>query len=136
MLDDDTIWTEANVEILTARWQAGDSATTIAALLGAGVTKKSVEGKARRLGIEKGRRLRPHPTATPPASDTSADPDREANGWHVPGLHILDLKRSHCRWPVHGAGAEMRYCGANQVDPKGPYCTAHAAAAVAKGVRA
>lgn len=42
-------------------------------------------------------------------------------------VSIMELNRTHCRWPMAGSGADMRYCGVTEASMPGhPYCNQHA----------
>lgn len=41
------------------------------------------------------------------------------------GIEIWQLEWYHCRWPVEGEGATMRYCGQRKQFADKPYCAEH-----------
>lgn len=71
-------WTDELVEILTALWADGLSASQIAAQIGGDVTRNQVIGKAHRLGLTK----RPSPIKR--AAATGVIPLRQGSGGQVP----------------------------------------------------
>lgn len=49
------------------------------------------------------------------------------------GILLMELKDSHCRWPLAGpSGAAQRFCGCRSELGK-PYCAEHAALAAGSG---
>lgn len=40
-------------------------------------------------------------------------------------IGLMCLKGRHCRWPVHGEGADMMFCGAKRTE-ESSYCENHA----------
>jgi hypothetical protein len=50
---------------------------------------------------------------------TVAKPENRA-----PRVHLHELERHHCRWPVEGANAKTLFCGANKLGDL-PYCAQH-----------
>lgn len=72
-------WTEERIAKLKQGWEGGMTATQIAEMLGEGVTRNAVIGKAHRLGLES----RPSPvkatdTPPPPARAAAAPPPPQA----------------------------------------------------------
>jgi GcrA cell cycle regulator len=63
-------WTEDRIAKLKHGWESGMTATQIAELLGEGVTRNAVIGKAHRLGLES----RPSPVKATDAAATPATP--------------------------------------------------------------
>ncbi len=73
-----TEWDEPRVELLTHLWLAGETARTIAAKLGRGVTRNAVIGKAHRLGLTgKQGSKPPPPRGRPKAAQGRKGPHRE-----------------------------------------------------------
>jgi len=112
-----------------------------------GVTEGSVNGRARLLGIRrtaeetkainakrKAELAKPKlprvrvrkPKPAPAISELPVLPQAYTE---TDGVSIWDLKHSHCRWPIHGHGAEMRYCGREKMDGSS-YCTSHYAKSI------
>lgn len=134
-------WTSERVEILTAKWTAGVSASTIARQIGNGISRNAVISKAHRLGI-----------STPSASNGGAAATARAGSrWNPPrnpkgtkqGPQPIDFKlietepepmgewrgaqvRGRCDW-IHGhpnSGEDWRRCG-HPVAPERLYCGYH-----------
>jgi GcrA cell cycle regulator len=66
-------WTDERIELLKTYWSEGRSASQIAELLGEGLTRNAVIGKAHRLGLAS----RPSPVKAAPRS-TDARPEPQA----------------------------------------------------------
>jgi GcrA cell cycle regulator len=131
------LWTQARVERLVGLWNQRLSTARIARALGPEVSRSAVVGKLMRMGLRRSdeqrhdaqaagachsrARLRPPilpPVPLPPPTPCAV----------VPRLTgILELGRSHCRWPYH-LGDEIRFCGHGAAS-QGPYCPAHRAIA-------
>ncbi len=113
-------WTDEKVEILTELWREGQSARQIAEVLGDGVTRNAVIGKANRLGLSK-----------PSKSSVTRKQRKEERikaKLMAPegGATILTLTSSTCRWPIGDPGDEdFRFCG-GPANPSQPYCEYHA----------
>ena len=129
-------WTDDRVEQLKKLWEAGLSASQIAAELG-NVTRNAVIGKVHRLGLagraSPSRSERPRMPMAPKAPSVRShvpaipvveeDPLQLADGSHATVLTISDRM---CRWPIGDpAASEFHFCGHS---PKAgsPYCEAHA----------
>lgn len=113
-------WTEATVQILVAMWsQRKFSANEIAAELRK--TRNAVIGKVHRLGLRQSGPPRPRspsvrrPTKTVALKET-APPVVEPNGKLPAAISIWELSNETCRWPVHGTGHEIRFCGVQKAD--------------------
>jgi GcrA cell cycle regulator len=143
------IWSDRRVEQLKKLWEAGLSASQIAAELGH-VTRNAVIGKVHRLGLSgrhnsqslaaprKARaaqhRMRiPRPvssgnTALAHAFDAELEPDPIAYDNVVPmnqRLSLLELNKASCHWPIGDpATAEFFFCGGNALNSM-PYCAYH-----------
>lgn len=63
-------WTEERIAKLKQGWESGMTATQIAEMLGEGVTRNAVIGKAHRLGLES----RPSPVKSTDAAPSAAPP--------------------------------------------------------------
>ena len=145
-------WSDDRVEQLKKLWEAGLSASQIAAELGS-VTRNAVIGKVHRLGLS-GRAKSPA-TAAPrqrkavrPAQpmmrvtrpvargstalaqvfEVEADPDPVAFDNVVPmnqRLSLLELNEATCHWPVGDpSSADFFFCGGKALAGL-PYCAQH-----------
>lgn len=139
-------WTRDRVERLKSLWRDGQSAETVAADLGAGLTRSAVLGKVFRLGLSAGRpergraartaalrdraraladpgggRTGPAPHAAPRAA-TAAAPVRPDDG-----PDIVSVGAGQCRWPYGDPGSDLVLCGRRVA--RGAYCAGHAALA-------
>jgi GcrA cell cycle regulator len=141
-------WTDERIAQLKAGWEGGKTASQIAELLGEGVTRNAVIGKAHRLGLES----RPSPvkagedTVSPPAAPVAAAvtaaptplaapapvpmaarpvAKKPARTGKVAKTSLLDLNEKICKWPIgHPGDADFHFCGkASQAGF--PYCTEH-----------
>ncbi|MBB5052308.1 MAG: GcrA family cell cycle regulator [Afipia sp.] len=145
-------WTDDRVEQLKKLWEAGLSASQIAAELG-NITRNAVIGKVHRLGLS-GRAKSPSSaaprqrkaarpaqhmmrisrpvsrgnTALAHAFDVEAEPDPIAYDNVVPmsqRLSLLELNESTCHWPVGDPGsADFFFCGGKALNSL-PYCAHH-----------
>jgi hypothetical protein len=102
-----------------------------------GITRNSVIGRCGRTGLKRNgltvkaqaakKAGRPKVTRIRPIRvDAPIVPEIEPPADDTPGITILQLKRSTCRWPL-GAMQDyppFLYCG-RDVRFDGPYCTAH-----------
>lgn len=148
-----SVWTEQRLADLERLWNLGHSASQIALAIGAGLTKNSIIGKARRLGLHR----RPSPILSAPINPR---PPRQEDRTMlmtplvVPApaiapepapkpIHALDplvpakirpaRSSSGCQWP-HGDPkdkASFGFCGKPTApNPrKAPYCAHHFARA-------
>ena len=97
------MWTDDLVARLTELWNEGKSASQISRILGQGVTRNAVIGKAHRLGLQ----ARPSPIV------------RDA------GASILTLNDRMCKWPVgHPGESGFHFCG-RKAQVGAPYCQEH-----------
>lgn len=144
-------WTDERVTLLRKLWVEGKTAKEIAQLLGGGVTRNAVIGKAHRLKLSnrispiqqnekvkirqkpadktvlKSRKVIPLDLQQPrPSSILAAMPAPNAPKG---GLKMVDLREHHCRWP-HGdpRDADFHFCGGLAVAAL-PYCEHHCRAA-------
>jgi GcrA cell cycle regulator len=144
-------WTDDRVEQLKKLWEAGLSASQIAAELG-NITRNAVIGKVHRLGLSgrakspssaapRQRKARPAQqmmrisrpmsrgnTALAHAFEVEAEPDLVAHDNVVPmsqRLSILELTEATCHWPVGDPGSpEFFFCGGKSLAGL-PYCAHH-----------
>ncbi|MGL4263736.1 MAG: GcrA family cell cycle regulator [Afipia sp.] len=144
-------WTDDRVEQLKKLWEAGLSASQIAAELGT-ITRNAVIGKVHRLGLSgrakspssaapRQRKVRPAQhmmrisrpvsrgnTALAHAFEVEAEPDPIAYDNVVPmsqRLSLLELNESTCHWPVGDPGsADFFFCGGKALTSL-PYCAHH-----------
>ncbi len=144
-------WSDDRVEQLKKLWEAGLSASQIAAELG-NVTRNAVIGKVHRLGLS-GRAkspssAAPRPRKTRPAQhmmrvsrpasrgntalahafEVELEPDPIAYDNVVPmsqRISLLELNEATCHWPVGDpASPEFFFCGGKAL-PSLPYCAHH-----------
>jgi GcrA cell cycle regulator len=144
-------WTDERVEQLRKLWEAGLSASQIAAELG-NITRNAVIGKVHRLGLSgrakcssssapRPRKARapthmvriPRPavrgnTALAQAFEMELDPDPIAYDNVVPMSQrrsLLELTEEHCRWPIGDPGSpDFFFCGGKSIVGL-PYCAHH-----------
>jgi GcrA cell cycle regulator len=144
-------WSDDRVEQLKKLWEAGLSASQIAAELG-NVTRNAVIGKVHRLGLSgrakspssaapRQRKTRPAQhmmrvsrpvsrgnTALAHAFEVEAEPDPIAYDNVVPmsqRLSLLELNEATCHWPVGDpASADFFFCGGKALAGL-PYCAHH-----------
>jgi GcrA cell cycle regulator len=138
-------WNEERVEQLKRLHAQGLSCALIAAELGCGLSRNSIIGKLRRIGLGSSKpgvtkerptprnRRRPlHPAAIlfPPVECTveEAEPSAPLNDAEISFTQrrtLVDLGRHDCRWSYGDPGAsDFFFCGAPTVDGL-PYCRAH-----------
>jgi len=144
-------WTDDRVEQLKKLWEAGLSASQIAAELG-NITRNAVIGKVHRLGLSgrakspssaapRQRKVRPAQhmmrinrpvsrgnTALAQAFEVEAEPDPIAYDNVVPmsqRLNLLELNESTCHWPVGDpSSADFFFCGGKALGGL-PDCAQH-----------
>ncbi len=137
-------WNDGCVETLRSMWPT-NSAAVIAAVLGPAVTRNSVIGKARRLGLEHKSKSCPHRSpAAPqerrapkirPASRFSYMNDMEPQDLPLDqspfAVSLFDIKPHKCRWPLNATSpvSDFLFCGAPSYDDKQSYCGRHCRAA-------
>jgi GcrA cell cycle regulator len=146
-------WTIDKLKIAAERWKEGDSANTIARIVG--VSRNAVIGVAHRRRdlfperlppestknyvmarrIEKTRRdaeaarAEEQPWAPPkraeyiPGLDALTAPSDDCHGPGNP-VQLMLLTSTTCRWPVSGQGAATLFCGSG-IDRDRIYCDAH-----------
>ena len=139
-------WTDERIAQLKAGWEGGMTASQIAEVLGEGVTRNAVIGKAHRLGLES----RPSPvknadeivevpaakpiiasSASPPAAAAPtvvarpAVAKKPARTGKAARTTLLDLNEKICKWPIgHPSDADFHFCGKG-AQAGFPYCTEH-----------
>jgi GcrA cell cycle regulator len=143
-------WSKDRVEILRKLWDAGHSASVIAARLG-GTTRNAVISKVHRLGlsgravvtrtkrsyVSKAKRLpktkeNHYPTGNPAFRKLCADaaPLIIADEIDIPVAErkrLVDLEAQDCRWPIGSPSdpfPDFYFCGQPKVDGL-PYCPSH-----------
>jgi GcrA cell cycle regulator len=152
-------WTDDLINEMRILRAAGYNAREIAILLGCGLTRNAVIGKAWRLGLNWGRSERSSPSEREPAVVTTprttpprtpgplpnkppappppapqAPPQPQA-GPLMRRLHLLELQEHHCKWPIGDPRyADFRFCG-NDKGADGPYCARHTGMAYARAHR-
>jgi GcrA cell cycle regulator len=144
-------WSDDRVEQLKKLWEAGLSASQIAAELG-NVTRNAVIGKVHRLGLSgrakspssaapRPRKARPAQhmmrvsrpisrgnTALAQAFEVEAEPDPVTYDNVVPmsqRLSLLELNEATCHWPVGDPSSpDFFFCGGRALSGL-PYCAQH-----------
>jgi hypothetical protein len=134
-------WSKEELAELRRLFALGYSATQIVKELGGKRSRNAVIGTWHRLGLErggtatnfrveqmqrqrpvmrmklavpaKGVPLAPLEPPPPPAAPTPAGP-----------TYFFDLKTHSCRWPMHGVGLGITYCGGNKIEGSS-YCLVH-----------
>jgi len=146
-----TIWTPERQRRLIELWSEGRTATAVATLLGAGISRSAVLGKVHRLGLVRTAPCRP--TVSCRSEKTASQQDlrrgRKATAARTPiatqsrrslpepgcgtlstannpAASILSVGHRQCRWPCGTPGVPgFGLCGGPVA--RGAYCTAHAA---------
>ncbi len=134
-------WTDERIAQLKAGWEGGMTASQIAEMLGEGVSRNAVIGKAHRLGLES----RPSPvkageeevvaapaTAAPAVvaalpTPVAARPaaKRPVRTGKAARTTLLDLSEKVCKWPIgHPGEPDFHFCG-KPSQAGFPYCTEH-----------
>jgi len=125
-------WTDERVSLLKQLWGEGKTAAEIAKVLGDGITRNAVIGKAHRLKLSS--RLSPiqQNVVKKPKSDLMpriARPQVKLPEFKGKGLNLVDLDFRMCRWPNGDPKEEnFNFCGC-EVMAGLPYCETHARAA-------
>lgn len=149
-------WTDARIDLLRSSWEKGMTASQIAEMLGEGVSRNAVIGKAHRLGLQ----ARPSPVkggeaaiadvvaasvASPVAAPVAAAPAatravapaapvavrkiRPVVGGKPARTTLLDLSEKVCKWPIgHPGDSDFHFCGKPSATGF-PYCMEHCAVA-------
>ncbi len=133
-------WTDERVTLLKQLWGEGKTAAEIAKVLGDGITRNAVIGKAHRLKLSS--RLSPIQQNTVKKPKSEAQPPRlfkpqvrlpEFKGNQV---KMVDLGANSCRWPNGDPQEEnFSFCGCSAVAGL-PYCEEHCRAAYQVSTRA
>lgn len=138
-------WSDDNTAILQREWEAGTSASQIAALLSTprgGPTRNAVIGKIHRLEMKRAGhkglvgKLRPKRSTVGQVVIAKATKESAASPapftprivkTEFQHLSVLDLRDGLCRWPQGGdkEGEPITFCGCDCA-PDRPYCSAHA----------
>lgn len=144
-------WTDERVTLLKRLWVEGKTAAEIAKLIGGGVTRNAVIGKAHRLklsgrispiqenargdgatpqrAVSTPRKVQKQAVARVSNREIIAPvqlPKVEENYCFGEGFSLVDLKERMCRWPI-GDPQEpgFKFCGGPSVEGV-PYCNHHA----------
>jgi GcrA cell cycle regulator len=127
-------WTDERVTLLKQLWGEGKTAAEIAKVLGDGITRNAVIGKAHRLKLSS--RLSPiqQNTAKKPKSESAAPrivkPQVKLPEFRGRGIPMVELDARACRWP-NGDPQDKEnfsFCGCDAVAGL-PYCEDHCRAA-------
>ena len=144
-------WTDARIDLLRTSWEQGMTASQIAEILGEGVSRNAVIGKAHRLGLQ----ARPSPVKggdamiaevvtesvaapvavpPPPAPVVARAPlpirkPKPASAAKPARTSLLDLSEKVCKWPIgHPGEPDFHFCGKPSATGF-PYCMEHCAVA-------
>ena len=113
------MWGPANLEILKARWAAGDSARVIAGELGC--SRNAVIAKANRIHLAP-RKVVPNRPLPPQIKSNDLDTyNASIPPWQV--RTVLELTDETCRWPIT-ENSPHYFCGAVPAKDS-PYCEHH-----------
>ena len=127
-----SFWNPGNVETLKTLLADGHSTREIASKLG--ITRNSVIGKARRLGLSyphkpgRTRNIRPRKQKPLPFIARRILPPRKPSG----PVHFRALGQHHCRW-MPGEPSILMYCGTERSEGS-PYCSAHTRASYSRSL--
>jgi GcrA cell cycle regulator len=145
-------WTDERVMLLKKLWIEGKTAAEIAKLIGGGVTRNAVIGKAHRLKLSG--RISPiqensrtdtavgRVVATPRKQKSTMSkvsnreiiapvqlPPIEENYCFGDGVSMVELKERMCRWPIGDPKEDgFKFCGGPSEEGL-PYCSHHCRAA-------
>jgi GcrA cell cycle regulator len=137
-------WTDELIAELRKLREASYNAREIAILLGHGLSRNAVIGKAWRLKIQWGPSARsptqperpvaratiprpdpPRPPKPPAPPPPPQPPPQPATGPRMRNLRLVDLGPQHCRWPLGGLyETATHFCAADRFDGY-PYCPHH-----------
>lgn len=133
-------WTDERVSLLKQLWGEGKTAAEIAKVLGDGITRNAVIGKAHRLKLSS--RLSPIQQNTSKKVKTDVNPPRAPRPaiklpeFKGKGVKMVDLNAQMCRWPNGDPQDEnFNFCGCDSV-PGLAYCADHARVAYQVPTRA
>ncbi len=133
-------WTDERVNLLKQLWGEGKTAAEIAKVLGDGITRNAVIGKAHRLKLSS--RLSPiqQNTSKKPRAENIAPrivkPAIKLPEFKGKQVKMVDLGAQSCRWPNGDPQDEnFNFCGCEVVAGL-PYCPDHARAAYQVPTRA
>lgn len=113
-------WTNSRIDLLRVLWANGENCKEIAKQLGGGISKNSVIGKARRLGLSE--RIRALPvTPRKPARARTVTLPKFLDGRFL-GIPLTELLVDDCRYP-QGDGPFV-FCGQPAID-RSSYCRKH-----------
>lgn len=122
-------WTDERVALLKQLWGEGKTAAEIAKVLGDGITRNAVIGKAHRLKLSS--RLSPIQQNAPKKTKSDAPPRLPKQPmvkmpeFKGKGVSLTDLDSRMCRWPVGDPKEEnFNFCGCDAVAGL-PYCEEH-----------
>ena len=115
------IWTDEMTRQLKDLWAEGISASAIGREIG--VSKNSVIGKSRRLGLE----ARPSPIV--PAGKKNPRTARPKPREKARISDVIQLTSQMCRWPFGNPDEDDFYFCGKSVVPGKPYCEEHCAIA-------
>lgn len=145
-------WTDDRIELLRKSWESGMTASQIAEMLGEGISRNAVIGKAHRLGLQSrpspvkngephAEEAAPAPAAAAPAAPAPARTDPAAAARAAPARKaaraaarparttLLELSEKVCKWPIgHPGEPDFHFCG-KPSNPSFPYCAEHCAVA-------
>ncbi|PZO87494.1 MAG: gcrA cell cycle regulator family protein [Micavibrio aeruginosavorus] len=123
-------WTDERVSLLKQLWGEGKTAAEIAKVLGDGITRNAVIGKAHRLKLSS--RLSPiqQNVVKKPKGEVMlprpVKPVMRTPEFKGKGVKMVDLDYRMCRWPNGDPKEEtFNFCGCDAV-PGLPYCPEHA----------
>ncbi len=128
-------WTDERVTLLKQLWGEGKTAAEIAKVLGDGVTRNAVIGKAHRLKLS-GRASPIQQNKKTKATQTREKSVLQDNSKGASfaaekaprsgGVKMADLKDRMCRWPIGDPrDKNFVFCG-EEAMPGLPYCEEHA----------
>lgn len=153
--DKEPAWAEAEVSSAKTLWEAGMSASQIAARLGTGKSRNAILGKLHRLGVirnlarpdnshldPKERTRKPRPMRQAPSMPSLKKPAAPVRALVIVApppaetkdgrITVANLEPGMCKWPIGDPQHDdFCFCGNGQVDGK-PYCEFHAK--LARGV--
>lgn len=122
-------WTDERVSLLKQLWGEGKTAAEIAKVLGDGITRNAVIGKAHRLKLSS--RLSPIQQNAPKKQKPEnilpriVKPMVKAPEFKGKGVKLIELDARACRWPVGDPKEEnFSFCGCDAIAGL-PYCDEH-----------